>query len=396
MPYHAFRLLFLALLPAQLFAQTRWHELPEQGFKIQVPTSYQSNTFTEGTDHIHAFVSPDQNVGVRIRTIPLDGRVELDVVAQLFERNVLSGSERLVLTDYELNGISGKMAGYRWTFNGIPVGIGAFYAIRDRQAYVVWSIIPISLFRQRNAEADAIVNTFTLLQPAGAGGGLGGLLGGSAPADPAPKRPRSGSIGGTVSGASRDGGSPTPPTPPAGSAPTGTAPHAPSGTVPPPARTAPLVQASPQAGYQLLVEETAGISFAYPSSFTVYQRSEGESRWEGAEGTGDAEIKMIIQTVHRDGDGYADAAAAYRTMHAQVAGNANAAMGQRRDLNVGGLSGVAFDFTLRQGDGTLQFSYVLVERPAHITFISFLGPSRLASRIGAHASEVARTLWTSD
>ncbi|GAB4270461.1 MAG: hypothetical protein Kow0029_07220 [Candidatus Rifleibacteriota bacterium] len=158
-------ILFLsAFVLDQAYAASNWVVDKEMNFKIKVPNNYQKKRFNEGTDTIHAFLSPDQNVAIRIRAIPIKGNLAVDKLVQIFEQNVIKGSQRLLIDDYKLNSLSGKICGYKWKFNNVPVGLAVFFTVQNNFAYVIWSIIPVNLFKQRTAEGDAIINTFALLK----------------------------------------------------------------------------------------------------------------------------------------------------------------------------------------------------------------------------------------
>jgi hypothetical protein len=165
-------LIFAFIVCGNLSAQNRTIEDSQMKFKISVPSSYQTNQYWEGTDKIHAFVSRDNNVAVSIRSFELPANISVDQLVAAFTQNVLKGANQLVIQPHNLNGASGKMAGYRWRYNNISVVVGAFYTIRNNIGYVVWSMIPENLFANRSAESDAITNSFTLLvQSADAGSG---------------------------------------------------------------------------------------------------------------------------------------------------------------------------------------------------------------------------------
>jgi hypothetical protein len=136
-------------------------------FKILVPNDWKRNILTDGTDRIHVFLSPDENVAVRIRAFKVNTQVKLDLIISLFESNILGDGERLALMDHTLNQYKGKVGAYKGTFNAVQVGAAAFFTIQDGVAYIIWSMTPLNLFQSRIDEADAITNTFTLLKDAG-------------------------------------------------------------------------------------------------------------------------------------------------------------------------------------------------------------------------------------
>ncbi len=144
-------------------AQNRWIEDAQMRFKISVPSNYQTNQFWDGTDKIHAFVSPDQNVAVRVRSIPVQSNATVDLIAQVFSQNIIKGAQQLVIQPHTMSGMNGKLGAYKWRYNNINVVIGAFYTIQNGIAYVVWTMVPENLLSKRSAESDAITNSFTVL-----------------------------------------------------------------------------------------------------------------------------------------------------------------------------------------------------------------------------------------
>jgi len=141
-----------------------WVEDREMNFKINVPRSWQKNILRDGSDKIHVFLSPDQNLAIRIRAFKVARNTGLDLIASLFKTRILGECEQLAFMDAVVNGYSGKIGAYRGMYNGIKVGAGAFFTIQDGIAYIVWSLTPLDKFQSRVKESDAITNTFTLLR----------------------------------------------------------------------------------------------------------------------------------------------------------------------------------------------------------------------------------------
>lgn len=373
------RLLFALLLaiPLSSAAQTRWHEDPALGFKVSVPTSWAAHAYVEGTDEIRAWTSPDENVALLIRTATIPEQVTLDMVLGVYEQNVLPGAERLILQDHTLNGVTGKMAGYRWTFNDIPVIVGAFFAVRPGTFYALSSIIPQEMFQARTAETDAIMNTFTLMEKAAAPQSMGGQVGAASPPSnmggAVTKDPPS-NMGGNVGNApSNQGGS------------TGSSPSNLGGQ-----------PKAPPAGYVTMVEETAQLEFAIPQGFKVTSAEPGMQQWQGPAGTEDADVKMVIQTVTKDRGDYSNLEEAFITLIRQVQANSAATeVEKRRVTSAGGMEVVLYTFDLEQAVNTLRFVYAITETPGYITHVSFLGPVQRAYRQEAHAEQVAATFTRS-
>jgi hypothetical protein len=157
-------ILIFVVFPFSLFSQTSWISDEEMKFKILVPENYQKNQFWEGTDKILAVVSPDQNVAVRVRAFPASEQVNTNLIQQVFEQNVITGSSRLTQEDGNLNQIPARAAAYTWRYNNINTVVGVYYIIQNGMGYIVWTIIPRNLLQQRSKEADKIIDSFTLIQ----------------------------------------------------------------------------------------------------------------------------------------------------------------------------------------------------------------------------------------
>jgi hypothetical protein len=245
-----FSFAFLLIFSGMVEANSSWVEDSQMKFKIKVPDNYQKNRMTEGTDVVHAFVSPDQNVAVRIRSFPVNANLSVDQIISVFEQNILKGSQRLVKNSYVLNSLKGTLCGYRWRFNNIPVGLGVFYTIQNNTAYVVWSIIPENLFKQRTAESDAIINTFTLIQDSSsAGQGLFGSMN---------KKSHSSGHANIHNHANAHAGS--------------------------------------HQQYFDLVSDDAQITHKVPQGFELDEKTQGQSIWKN-----DSGIKMVVQTIENQG-----------------------------------------------------------------------------------------------
>lgn len=140
-----------------------WVEDSQFKFKINVPFTWQKNSFDDGTDRVHVFLSPDENLAIRIRAFKVNPNVNLDIIESLFRTNILGECEQLALVNHTLNGYKGKIGAYKGVYNGTRVGAGVFYTIQNGIAYIVWSLAPINLFDSKINESDAITNTFTIL-----------------------------------------------------------------------------------------------------------------------------------------------------------------------------------------------------------------------------------------
>jgi hypothetical protein len=161
--------LLVLLLQAMLFcgpALSKTFSDSKYRFKIDVPDNWVASTYLDGPDQVYAFISSDQKIAVRVRAFAVDSAVGLEAVISAFETNLLQRSARAKLEDYSLNGIPGQAGAYTWNVNGTDYGVGAFFAIYNSNAYIVWSIIPVTDLAARGAESDAITGTFVVDQAA--------------------------------------------------------------------------------------------------------------------------------------------------------------------------------------------------------------------------------------
>ncbi len=156
-------ILLICFCSISLIGQNRWIEDKEMNFKISIPSNYKTNEFWEGSDKIHAFVSPDQNIAVRVRSFKVNNNTTNEQIIGAFSQNVIKGATQLVSQMHTLNGMNGILTGYRWRYNNINVIVASFSTIQNGNGYIVWTLIPESLFASRNAESDAITNSFTTI-----------------------------------------------------------------------------------------------------------------------------------------------------------------------------------------------------------------------------------------
>lgn len=158
--------MILALLLGCDGVAAKWYGDAFFNFRIDVPFSWTSHQSMDGSDRVYTFLSPDENVAVRIRAFKVDWGTDLDAIRRAFEQHVLGGGELVSIEPYELNGLEGKLGAYAGQFDEVDVGAAVFFATHDDNAYIIWSMIPLELLDNRSDEADAILNTF---QPYGDG-----------------------------------------------------------------------------------------------------------------------------------------------------------------------------------------------------------------------------------
>lgn len=142
----------------------QWLTDSEYGFKIKVPSNWTKEKKQDGTDRVHDFLDPTQNIFIEVRAFKTGTDFTPDALAQVFENSALPGAEKLAYENYTLNGTAGKFGGYRTTINGLTVGVGAFYAVTPGYSYIIWSLIPIEVYNQYSGAGDKVLNTFTVLK----------------------------------------------------------------------------------------------------------------------------------------------------------------------------------------------------------------------------------------
>ena len=150
--------ILLLSIPSLLMAQ--WKTDNEFGFKIQVPTNWSQEELMDGTDKTYSFTDPTQNIYLQIRAFKAEG-INADQISQVFESQYIPNANRVAYENYTLNNTPGKFAGYTMNINGLDVGIGAFYAVKNGNGYVIWSMIETKHYNQYSGQADAVMNTFT-------------------------------------------------------------------------------------------------------------------------------------------------------------------------------------------------------------------------------------------
>lgn len=170
-----------------------WYNEPAYGFKINVPASWSSNNFQDGTDKVYDFYSPDQNIAIQLRAFESNGQVSTDLLIQVYEENMLpAGTRREMLFEKtSVNGIPGKQGVYSSRYNNMDVTMSAFYAVPNNYGYVLLVIVPTSMMEQKAEEIKEVTHTFfvngfqaqssviqqTKPQSTSQSGSLGGLQG---------------------------------------------------------------------------------------------------------------------------------------------------------------------------------------------------------------------------
>lgn len=335
-----------SVLCSQAHAQAKkqWIQDEGFGFKIQVPSDYQTSSHLEGTDKIHAFLSPDQNVAVRVRVIPLEAkRATSEQVEKIWRENVLLGAKKEGAQKDKLNGIKGTTFGYRWTFNNTPCIVGAFVTVKRARAYVIWCLVPEPLFQKRMEEMSTITQSFQLLEQ-------------NAKPEVVKKTDN-----------------PSVKQPPAVQSP-----------------AAPTRNASKL--WQGLVLDDCKIEFDYPAVFIIQQKKQGQSQWWDAKTPEAARVKMIIQSLDRQVGNTMQSVV--KGLLDQVKSTDTATLIESSAVSHPHLPVHQLSFKLDQGDGQVTvFQYAVIDAPGPtVVTISYVTPQANAGKVAPMYKRLLATL----
>ncbi len=140
----------------------KWYIDRQFKCRINVPESWSSNSFMDGSDKVYDFYSPDQNIAVQLRAFDAGNQVTTDLLVQIYEEQMLpAGTKKSGLFDkVSKNGIPGKQGIYTSKYNGIDVAMSAFYAVQNNYGYVLLVIVPTNMMQQKTPEIQKVTQTF--------------------------------------------------------------------------------------------------------------------------------------------------------------------------------------------------------------------------------------------
>ena len=154
-------ILLLLFFNNQSFAQ--WQQDSQYDFKIDIPTNWSKNSYMDGTDKVYDYMSADENTAVQLRAFEGGSGITTDILAQLYEENMLTaGTQKLSLKDHPMNGIPCKQGVYLMDYNGIEVGLSAYYFSQNNNCYILTAIIPSSMIQQKGEELIQILKSFMI------------------------------------------------------------------------------------------------------------------------------------------------------------------------------------------------------------------------------------------
>lgn len=142
----------------------KWVTDSKYKFKINVPDSWSSNSYMDGSDKVYDFYSPDENIAIQLRTFEATAGVTTDLIAEIFEGSYLpEGSKQQSLDDHvSKNGIPGKLGIYSGNYNGNPITMSAFYTVQNGIGYVILVIVPTSMLEQKSPEIQSVTQSFII------------------------------------------------------------------------------------------------------------------------------------------------------------------------------------------------------------------------------------------
>ncbi|MCK5684961.1 hypothetical protein KAJ27_12600 [bacterium] len=136
----------------------------EHNYKITAPKTWKHSFSLDGTDHVRAFLSPDKNIVLKIRSFTVHSKVTVELIRKLFEKNILVGGNLITSSTGFADDIPTSIGTYISVFNNITIGIKTVYFIKSGIAYIVWSTIPEYMFKYRSKEIDSVLNTFKFIK----------------------------------------------------------------------------------------------------------------------------------------------------------------------------------------------------------------------------------------
>ena len=172
------------LMSSNLNAQ--WQQDSKYGFKINIPSNWNKNSYMDGTDQVYDYMSADENIAVQLRAFKAGAEFTTELLAQVYEESMLpAGTQKLSLNNHTTtNGIPSKKGVYLIDYNGTEVGLSALYIVQNNNGYVLTALIPSSMIQQRGGELKRVIKSFTIdgfSTPAHTAkkksSGLGGLTG---------------------------------------------------------------------------------------------------------------------------------------------------------------------------------------------------------------------------
>jgi len=145
-------------------ASAEWITDSDYKFRINIPSSWSASSYTDGTDKIYDFYSPDENIAIQIRAFEATDGVTAELLAQVYESDYLpKGSYKQSLDDHiTKNGIPGKLGVYNARYNEMDISMSAFYTVQNGYGYVLLVIVPTHMMEEKGPEIAPVTQSFLI------------------------------------------------------------------------------------------------------------------------------------------------------------------------------------------------------------------------------------------
>jgi hypothetical protein len=149
------------LLVSPVLAAT--YDATASGFTIDVPDDWSKSREGDPSAYSYTFMTPDEKLAVGISAIKIQPGTPLADIIPVFEQNAFANAESRSDDAKSFNGMFGRLKSYKWTHNGQPLGVAAFYGIAQDHFYAVWTLASFNEFRSLAGTADKVTNSFNLV-----------------------------------------------------------------------------------------------------------------------------------------------------------------------------------------------------------------------------------------
>ncbi len=145
--------------------QLKSHTDDQYQFRLEFPSDWAVKSFMDGSDKVLDLLSPDENIAIQLRCFAAEADISANDVAKLMDEEMqVQGAKQHSYSKEELNGIPGVMGVYTNSYDGLEVAVVTFSIVTDQKGYLLFTVIPVVEFENRINEADAVLNSFSLLK----------------------------------------------------------------------------------------------------------------------------------------------------------------------------------------------------------------------------------------
>ena len=142
----------------------QWQQDFKYGFKINIPSDWNKNSYMDGTDQVYDYMSADENIAIQLRAFKAGEGFTTELLVQVYEESMLpAGTQKLSLNNHiTATGIPSKKGVYLIDYNGNEVGLSALYIVQNNNGYVLTAHIPTGMIQQRGEELKRVVKSFSI------------------------------------------------------------------------------------------------------------------------------------------------------------------------------------------------------------------------------------------